>query len=525
MDKNIRKKKFKGFTLIELLAVVVILAIISLIATPTVLNIIDNTKASAKLRSAELYMDSVSKAIVHKNLTTTISDTECEVQSNGNLLCDDILIEIDVDKEKPTEGTIVIKNGQITNVSGLKIDTSVYSYDDNKTLVKALKVTFNTNSEDTLQDQYIVPGKKISDPGTLVKNGYRFVEWQFNGSTYNFDTLITDDMTLTAVWEQIPTHTLITGQNFNTTIKTLVKGSTVSSYSTEDSTVEKIEFYSLGTLPENYTLETLTALPSVSVSETANKVNAYYDSSTKSVYIYSDDIIAWNDNSASMFSYFTKLDNFVIPNNVTSIKNYTFQNCTGLKNVTIPEGVTSVGMGAFSSSGLTSITFPESLTSIGYNSFSGTNVTSLVIPATITEWSEGAFQNCNELTSVTLEDGVTKLGKKTFWGCDKLENVNLGNTLTHLPEKVLADCPKLTSITIPNSVTSIGERAFNGCTKLSTIVFGNNITQFGSYAFSGCTSLTSMTIPDSVTWIGTATFSSCTNLRTIVIGSGVKKYI
>ena len=53
----------KGFTLIELLAVIVILAIIALIATPIVLNIIKDSRESAGLRSAEMYLDAVEQSI------------------------------------------------------------------------------------------------------------------------------------------------------------------------------------------------------------------------------------------------------------------------------------------------------------------------------------------------------------------------------------------------------------------------------------------------------------------------------
>ena len=49
----------KGFTLIELLAVIVILAIISSIAIPIVINIIEDTKVSSLKRSSELYIDAV----------------------------------------------------------------------------------------------------------------------------------------------------------------------------------------------------------------------------------------------------------------------------------------------------------------------------------------------------------------------------------------------------------------------------------------------------------------------------------
>ena len=80
----------KGFTLIELLAVIVILAVIALIATPIVLSIIEETKGSAVLRSAEHYLSIVELSIAKKNLTAggSFIPNTCEIQSNGNLLCD-----------------------------------------------------------------------------------------------------------------------------------------------------------------------------------------------------------------------------------------------------------------------------------------------------------------------------------------------------------------------------------------------------------------------------------------------------
>ena len=53
----------KAFTLIELLAVIVILAIIALIATPIVLNIIKDSRESSGLRSAEMYLDAVEQSV------------------------------------------------------------------------------------------------------------------------------------------------------------------------------------------------------------------------------------------------------------------------------------------------------------------------------------------------------------------------------------------------------------------------------------------------------------------------------
>ena len=109
----------KGFTLIELLAVIVILAIIALIATPIVLNIINDTRESATLRSAEFYLNAVEQSIMKKNMNAggNFSPNICEVQSDGNLLCDGTdTLEVEINGQKPTGGTITFNEGQTRDV-------------------------------------------------------------------------------------------------------------------------------------------------------------------------------------------------------------------------------------------------------------------------------------------------------------------------------------------------------------------------------------------------------------------------
>ena len=109
----------KGFTLIELLAVIVILAIIVLIATPIVLNIINDTKESATLRSADFYIETLQNEIALENMKLggTLNPKECIIDVNGNAICDGVLLEIEVDGEKPTSGSIIFDNGRVTNVA------------------------------------------------------------------------------------------------------------------------------------------------------------------------------------------------------------------------------------------------------------------------------------------------------------------------------------------------------------------------------------------------------------------------
>ena len=79
----------KGVTLIELLAVIVILAIIALIATPIVLNIINDAKESAVLRSADFYVDALENEIMLENMKQggNFNPNVCNI-TNGIVSCD-----------------------------------------------------------------------------------------------------------------------------------------------------------------------------------------------------------------------------------------------------------------------------------------------------------------------------------------------------------------------------------------------------------------------------------------------------
>ena len=82
--------KKKGFTLIELLAVIVILAIIALIATPIIINIISDAREESNERSAELYASAVRNAIASYQLTRTSAPTsfaDLDIQYDGEVEC------------------------------------------------------------------------------------------------------------------------------------------------------------------------------------------------------------------------------------------------------------------------------------------------------------------------------------------------------------------------------------------------------------------------------------------------------
>jgi len=183
---------------------------------------------------------------------------------------------------------------------------------------------------------------------------------------------------------------------------------------------------------------------------------------------------------------------------------------------TIPNSVKSIGVNAFAScSGLTSVTIGNSVTNIGdFAFYDCTGLTSVTIPDSVTSIGDSAFESCDGLTSVTIGNSVTSIGDSAFDWCNGLTSVifQTPSNVTSIGDEAFQDCKHLTSVTIGNSVTNIGDSAFYDCGSLTSVTIGNSVTNIGYFAFYDCTGLTSVTIPDSVTSIGDFAFESCGSL-------------
>lgn len=157
---------------------------------------------------------------------------------------------------------------------------------------------------------------------------------------------------------------------------------------------------------------------------------------------------------------------------------------------------------------ITSVTIPNSVSLIGWEVFEGCEkLTSIVVEEGNSNFSsvDGALLNSDKTmlilcprgkTEYVIPNSVSAIGASAFDNCSKLTSVILPETVTEIGEAAFGDCINLTKIIIPGSVTKIGIRAFNNCSSLTTISIPRSVTEIGSYAFIGCDSLTSIIIEE-----------------------------
>ena len=259
----------------------------------------------------------------------------------------------------------------------------------------------------------------------------------------------------------------------------------------------------------------------------ANIVSNTYENG-KGVIKFDGNVTSIGDDA---FYKCTSLTSVTIGDSVTSIGSDAFYNCTSLTSVTIPDSVTEIGYAAFyDCTSLTSITIGDRVTSIGDFAFSVcTSLKEVYYNGDLSAWCKINFSNYVsnpmyygaklylngvELTEVTIPSDMTEI-KYTFTGCTSLTSITIPDSVTSIGRSAFSGCTSLTSITIGDRVTSIGERAFVDCTSLISVTIGDRVTSIGERIFYNCTSLTSVTIGDSVTEIGSYAFCNCYSLKEV----------
>ena len=282
-----------------------------------------------------------------------------------------------------------------------------------------------------------------------------------------------------------------------------------------------------------------------------NYTNIFNEGSYVTSFVFGDSV---KHIPANLCKYMEGLRSVTLPKSVATIGEKAFFGCSSLTEITIPENVTYMANFAFgncpalssvtwnakkcrdfyyntvgNSTGgtpnsypfyneyITSLTFGDSVEYIpAFLCYKMDEITTINIPNSIDSIGEYAFSGCSSLTSAIIGNSVTNIGNRAFSGCSSLTSLTIPNRVTSIGDGAFSGCSSLTSITIPDSITSIGEDAFYGCSSLTSITIPNSVTNIGNSAFYRCSSLTSITIPNSVTSIGDHAFYDCSSLVSVV---------
>lgn len=249
------------------------------------------------------------------------------------------------------------------------------------------------------------------------------------------------------------------------------------------------------------------------------------------------------------FSY-TGIEEISIPNSVTEIGMCIVQDCPSLKTIKVGKGLETIGYSNLTRDVAESLVYNEivketnnggqgncpKLESIvvdaenpyfcSYNGdmYSKDMTTivmvgkstkgDVVVPSSVTNMYDGVWTH-TEITSLTLPEGITKLGKQMCSSCSNLTEVNIPSGVKYIPHECFIYCTSLPRIEIPAGVEIIDGNAFGYCQSLREIKIPNSCTKIGYMAFKGCDIFTHVTLPSRLEYYGPSFLNGCKNITEI----------
>ena len=458
----------------------------------------------------------------------------------------------------------------------LKSDVNVYAYYE---LVneepKEFKVSFDSNGGSKVED--VVTSIIESEPYT-TRDGYTFLGWYLEESFINkvtFPFEVTKNQTLYAKWEEntYNVHFELNGGAGVTDLKTnkiekeplpTRDGYTFLGWYLEENFINKVTFPFEVTKDQtlyakweenipasiSFNVNEEGVLTSVEgISEINNEVVIPSRVNDIDVIEIGDKVFADNlfikklvipesvKSLGNKMCYGAKnLEEVVLPNNITVIPDYAFENCSSLTNINIPTSLVQIRANAFSQTALKEFIAPESLKEIWLYAFKDAKELRNVELKNVTEIGDMVFENCEKLESIVIPETLEEIGASVFGGCSSLQDIDLPNKplaldhntfygsayyedksnwengVLYVDNYLLAinsDFLNLSEYEVKEGTIAIAINAFlNNAKNLTKITLPEGLKLIGDKAFSSLYKLESVNIPSSVDTIGYNAFAS-----------------
>lgn len=197
------------------------------------------------------------------------------------------------------------------------------------------------------------------------------------------------------------------------------------------------------------------------------------------------------------------LESVTVPSSVEVIENGAFRDCPNLDSVYFSEGLQTIESGAFSMCPeLDTVKFSGTIIELGAGVFAGDDELKTIDLGKNSYFSvfDGALYSWDKTKLFQvfagrkgdvfdMPDTVADIERYAFWGCDRLECVELSAHLTEIPEYSFSNCSRLEEVSLPYSIRKIGAKSFEDCVSLEYIVLPVSVTNIHPTAFDGCYNL------------------------------------
>ena len=229
----------------------------------------------------------------------------------------------------------------------------------------------------------------------------------------------------------------------------------------------------------------------------------------------------------------------IVEKGITVIGNYAFYNMTSITEVQFAEGLTEIGICAFTNASLNNVTIPASVISIGTDAFVSTTIEEFKVAEGNLKFStdKGAlygkindytyimrfYPPKSDLTTYTILDGVISINQNCFLNAKNLQTINIPDSVTMIHTYAFANSG-ITSITIPEVTLEVFDPSvFENCTELKTVNFYAEIdTSIIEGIFRNCTSLTEVNFKGKIEHFYVNSFENCPSLKSVKLPEGTR---